>query len=248
MSRGVVRGLERGGLASAHFTAINAAFGETATGRRRVRVGEFLRCRVDVSLFCLFPDARRRVDQQLRVGMRRSAEERACVRQFHEPAEVHDTDPVADALDDGEVVADKDVAQAELLFQLLQQPEDLRLDGDVERGDRLVEHENSWLWRQGAGDADALCLSAREFVRVALQVVAVQADSVDQLLDARLPCRLLEVAEMPERRLENLADGLARIQRGDRVLENRLKPASERTDPVLGQVRLVAAKELRNAI
>ena len=48
-------------------------------------------------------------------------------------AEVHDRDPVADVLDDRQVVGDEQVRQAEPLAQVGQQVEDLRLDRHVER-------------------------------------------------------------------------------------------------------------------
>ena len=47
-------------------------------------------------------------------------------------------DPVGDLGDHAEVVGDQHDRHAELALQLAQQVEDLRLDGDVERGRRLV--------------------------------------------------------------------------------------------------------------
>ena len=56
-----------------------------------------------------------------------------------------------------------------------QQVEDLRLDGDVERGDRLVADDELRLEGERAGDADALALAAGEFVRVAVMWSGVEA-------------------------------------------------------------------------
>ena len=53
-------------------------------------------------------------------------------------AQVHHAHPVADVLDDREVVTDEQVRQVVVLPQVQEQVEDLALDGDVERGDRLV--------------------------------------------------------------------------------------------------------------
>ena len=72
------------------------------------------------------------------------------------------------------------------LLQVLQQIDDLRLHGDVERGDRLVEHEELRIRRQRARDADALPLPAGEFVRIALAVVGTESDFLQQLRDARV--------------------------------------------------------------
>ena len=72
----------------------------------------------------------------------------------------------------------------------LQQVEDLRLDRDVERRDRLVGDDQLRLQRQRARDADALALAARELVRVAVVVLGVQADGVHQLLHRALALAL----------------------------------------------------------
>ena len=67
--------------------------------------------------------------------------------------------------------------QPELALQVAQQVEDLRLDRDVERGDRLVGDDHLRLQRERARDADALALAARELVRVAVVVLGVEPDA-----------------------------------------------------------------------
>ena len=59
----------------------------------------------------------------------------------------------------------------EPLLQVREQVDDLRLDRDVERGDRLVADDEPRLDRERAGDADPLPLAAGEFVRIALRVL-----------------------------------------------------------------------------
>ena len=61
----------------------------------------------------------------------------------------------------------KRYGQAELVLQLQQQVDDLRLHRDVEGRDRLVGDDALGLDRERPGDADALPLAARELVRVA---------------------------------------------------------------------------------
>ena len=56
--------------------------------------------------------------------------------------EVHHRDPVGEVPDDGEVVRDEEVGEAELLLQVGRQVEHLRPHRDVERRDGLVEHED----------------------------------------------------------------------------------------------------------
>ena len=73
--------------------------------------------------------------------------------------------------DDREVVRDEEIGQAELALQVAQQIEHLRLDRDVERGDRLVADDQLRVRRERAGDADALPLAAGELVRIAVDEV-----------------------------------------------------------------------------
>ena len=67
-------------------------------------------------------------------------------------------------------------AEPELVLQVCKQVDDLRLDRDVERADRLVAHDELGLHRERARDADALPLPARELVRVAVIAVGAEAD------------------------------------------------------------------------
>ena len=67
------------------------------------------------------------------------------------------------------IVRDEQIGEPDFRLQILQQIENLRLDRDVERRNRLVEDEQVGVQRQRARDADALALPARETVRVAVQ-------------------------------------------------------------------------------
>src|SRR3546814_20367402 len=53
-----------------------------------------------------------------------------------------------------QVVGDEDERQLELLLEVLQQVDDLRLDRDVERRDRLVADHHLGAAGKGAGDAE----------------------------------------------------------------------------------------------
>ncbi len=63
-------------------------------------------------------------------------------------AEVHDGDPVADVAHDREVVRDEEVGEVEVVLQVGEQVDDLRLDRDVERRDGLVADDQLWMQRQ----------------------------------------------------------------------------------------------------
>ncbi len=64
-------------------------------------------------------------------------------------------------------MGDKQIGQAEFFLQVLQQVEDLGLDGNIQRRDRLVADDKLRVQGQGAGNADALALTAAEGVRIA---------------------------------------------------------------------------------
>ena len=57
---------------------------------------------------------------------------------LHDLAGVHDGDPVGNLRDDPQVVRDQQDAHPVLGAQFVQQTEDLRLDGDIQRGRGLI--------------------------------------------------------------------------------------------------------------
>ena len=65
-------------------------------------------------------------------------------------------------------MADEDVGELQFLLQVLEQIDDLGLNGHVKGADRLVAHDHLRIQDQGAGGADALALAAGEGVGVAL--------------------------------------------------------------------------------
>ena len=82
--------------------------------------------------------------------------------------------------------------------------------------------------RQRAGDADALALAAGELVRVVVHLRPAQADAVEQLPPparaapscAAMPCTLQRLAD-------DVAGAHARVERGERVLEDDLHLPAE---------------------
>ena len=82
------------------------------------------------------------------------------VREFNDSPEVHDRDAVGDVLHDREIMRDEQVAEPHLPLQIEKQVQDLALDGDIERGDRLVADDQTRLECDRPGDADPLPLAA----------------------------------------------------------------------------------------
>src|SRR5690349_15873258 len=75
------------------------------------------------------------------------------------------------------------VGKAQLLLQVLQKVQDLRLDGDIERRNRLVADQQFRPQRQRARDADTLTLPAGETVRITLDEARIEPDCLHQALD-----------------------------------------------------------------
>ena len=125
-------------------------------------------------------------------------------------------------LDHAEVVRDEDIAAAELVLQVHEEIEDLRLDRDIERRYRLVSDDDRRIHDHGAGDRNALALAAREHMRVAAQMLAAQTDQGQQRFDAFPPFGLGQAGIDQQRLTQGRFDAGARVERGIRVLEHHL--------------------------
>src|SRR5215216_4802906 len=122
---------------------------------------------------------------------------------------------------------DEEIGEAEGVLEVEQQIEHLRLDRLVKRRDRLVEDDEARLERERAGDVDALPLSARELVRVALgEAARIEADPGKEVAGAALRLPLRD-AVYPRTEGDRSLDSHARVERRVAVLENHLDLAPE---------------------
>ena len=121
--------------------------------------------------------------QSLGVRMQRLGEELLGRRLLDDPAQIHDGDVLADVAHHRQVVRDEQVGEPEILLQTHQQVENLRLDRDVERRDRLVGDDEVRLDGERPRDADALPLSTAELVRLAVGELRREPDAVEQFVD-----------------------------------------------------------------
>ena len=85
---------------------------------------------------------------------------------LHLAAGIHDDDALGDLGHHAEVVGDQHDGRADAVLEVAHQVEDLRLDGDVERGGRLVGDQQLRVAGERDGDHHALAHAARELVRV----------------------------------------------------------------------------------
>ena len=167
--------------------------------------------------------------------------------ELDDATEVHHGDAVRDLADDSKVVCDKDVGEVELLLQVGQQVDDLRLDRDVERRDRLVRDHEARVEGQRPCDTDSLALSARELVWVATRMLGSQADELEQLGHSISDLGFGAVAMNLERRGDNRTNLVARVERRRGVLKHDLHVASHASQIFAAEVRDVAASELDRA-
>ena len=163
------------------------------------------------------------------VRVQRPVERRLGGALLDDPAEVHHHHPVGHVPHDGQVVGDEQVGDAELLLQLVEQVQHLRLHREVERRDRLVADDHVGVQRERPGDAEPLALAAGELLRVLVGVRGSQPDQVQQLAHPgrAVAGGLVEGRVGAPRLGDDVAGRHPRVERRERVLEDHLHPAPE---------------------
>ena len=146
-----------------------------------------------------------------------------AIGQLDDLAQIHHGDAVTDVLDDREIMRHEEIGETKFFLQILEQIDDLRLDRDIERGDRLVADDEARIDGQRAGDADALPLPARELMRIAFHRVGSQPDLREDRNHSILQLAARRDAVIRKRLADDRADRETRIKRGTGVLENELQ-------------------------
>ncbi len=150
--------------------------------------------------------------------------------------QIHHQDVVGELGDDAQVVGDDDDRGAELLLQVADEVEDLRLDGHVEGGRRLVGDEQLGVVDQRHRDHRALPHAAGELVRVVVDAAVGlrDADPVEQFDRAPAGGLLVDVV-VDAVGLDDLgADGEVRVHGRQRVLEDHRHLAAAQPAYVVG--------------
>ena len=125
-----------------------------------------------------------RVQQEACVGVAGLGEDGLAGSVLDDAAEIHDAELVRHVADDGQVMADEEVGEAEAALKLAHQVQDLRLHRDIQRAGGFVADQEVRLGGQRAGDRDALALAAAELVGVFQAVSGGQADLGEEGGDA----------------------------------------------------------------
>ena len=137
---------------------------------------------------------------------------------------LHDDDPVGDVVGRGQIVRDVDDRDPELVAQIPQQGDDRHSQRCVDHRHRLVGDEERWVGNERARNGHALKLSAGEFVCIAPgDLLEAEPHFVQRVVHHRLRRGGGPRAEEGARRRVQVAiDPLERIERLERVLEDRL--------------------------
>ena len=109
--------------------------------------------------------------------MQRRAEHGVDRALLDDAARIHHGDAVGEAGDHREIVRDPDQRGAGVGGERLHLGEDLRLDGDVERGGRLVGDQQRGPVQQRDRDRDALAHAAGELVRIGVEPLVRRRDA-----------------------------------------------------------------------
>ena len=112
--------------------------------------------------------------------MRRIGEQRRGGSLLDDDSAPHDRNAIADLRRDSEIVSDEEHGKPKPFAQIHQQAENLRLDGDVERADRLVGDQQFGLHRKCPRNADPLSLAAAKLMGKAIRGAGIELDEFEQ--------------------------------------------------------------------
>ena len=89
---------------------------------------------------------------------------------------VHHEYMIAYVFNHRQIMRDEQIGQSKLLLKVLKQVDDLSLNTHVQRAHRLIANDEARLDSKRPRNADALALSARKFVGVALRHLRLKTD------------------------------------------------------------------------
>ena len=178
--------------------------------------------------------------------MLRHGKERLDRRFFDHLPGIHHDHAVGHLGHHAEVMGDQHDCCRGLGAQRTHQGQHLRLDGDIERGGRLVGDQQRRLAQQRHGDHHPLAHAARHPVRIVVDALLGRRNAhAPQHFDRRASRLRHRQAAMAHQHLGQLcAHGEGRIKRGHRLLEDHRQPiAAQIGQRPRGQAKEVAAFE-----
>ncbi len=107
-----------------------------------------------------------------------------AIGDFHDFSKIHDVNAMADVSHGGQVVTNKEIADAQLLLQVFEQGDDMRLNQYIKSGDGLIEDDQLGFRDQGTSNSDPLALTATELVRKQTYRIEWEPHQFQHLTDA----------------------------------------------------------------
>ena len=162
------------------------------------------------------------IDQHLRVGVLRRAEQGRAVRLLDNLPALHHAHAVGNAPHQVQVMADQQQRHAQACLQFLEQVENFQLHGHIQRRGRFVGNQQFRLVGQGHGDHHPLALPAGQLVGQGLEALAWlrDADHFQQLQGARSGLLAGQALVQQKDFIDLLFDAVQRVQRRHRLLED----------------------------
>ena len=151
--------------------------------------------------------------------MRRGRKNPVGRTSFDKPAQIHNRHTVSHMAHDMKIVSDNHDRQAKPLAKIVEEIQNLALHRYVEARRWFVGDDQPRVQSNGAGDADASCLAARQLMRKSVCKICRQTNKGQQTL--RLGCQIDTGRTVyPEWLGNEVADPHARRQGSDRILEH----------------------------
>jgi hypothetical protein len=101
---------------------------------------------------------------------------------LYDGAQIHDRYTPGHLPNHGEVVGHEQHGQGKTALEIAEEIQNLGLDGEVQRRNRLVQYQQLGLHRKGPGDGQTLALPSAELMRMAMDEAGVEAHDLQKLL------------------------------------------------------------------
>ena len=102
----------------------------------------------------------------MRIGMDWISVQFISIGCLHHPPEVHDSYSVRYMMHYEEVMSYEEISNTKLILYLLKHIDDLRLNGNIKRRNRLIAYYELGIYRKSSRYSDTLPLPAGEFVSI----------------------------------------------------------------------------------
>ncbi len=172
------------------------------------------------------------------------------VPQLHQPAGIHHRHTIGHLGDHPDVVGDDDDGEVELVAEIAEQVEELRLDDHVQGGGRLVGDHQPGPESQSQGDHHPLSHPPGELVRVVVEALVADTELLDELFGAGPGRQVGHLRLVGLDRLGEMLDHpLDGIQGGHRILKDHADAAAAHLPHLpLGDPHQIPALEPERAV